>query len=63
MFLRGNYSKSLFLLLLELTLLNGTVIAMPLIDLIGIGYADAQRLTKHDAKTLPELLEEVFPHK
>lgn len=23
----------------------------------------ARRLSKHDAKTLPELLEEVFPHK
>ena len=28
-FSRSNYSKSLFLLLLELTLLNGTVIGMP----------------------------------
>ena len=46
-----------------MTLLNGTFIGIPWIDLIGIGYADAQRLTKHDAKTLPELLEEVFPQK
>ena len=38
MFLQGNYSKSLFLLLLELTLLNGTFIGIPWIDLIAISY-------------------------